>query len=154
MPTRRDARVAALFTMKGFSPDLFVADESSLDVKTVSVTGCWQSWRNKNKPIKSPYFTFSCRSRRVPSKWHKGHLICCVRHCICSRSTIMLWTPVNGTEENTHLTCSNFCSVRERTYSTMGEGERLGLFLTADVEGWGSFEKKKFEKKYYFFLIN
>ena len=40
MPTRRDARVAALFTMKGFTPDLFVADKSSLDVKTVSVTGC------------------------------------------------------------------------------------------------------------------
>ena len=40
MLTRRDARVADLFTMKVFSPDLFVADDSSLDVKTVFVTGC------------------------------------------------------------------------------------------------------------------
>ena len=28
-----------------------------------------------------------------------------------------------------------FVPVRERIYSTMGEGERLGLSLTADVEG-------------------
>ena len=45
-----------------------------------------------------------------------------------------------------------FVPVRERIYSTMGEGERLGLSLTADVEGLGCFEKKKFEKKYYFFF--
>ena len=151
MPTRRDARVAALFTMKGFFPDVFVADESSSDVNTVSVTGCWQSWQYKNKPITSPYFTFACRSWRVPCKLHTGQLTCCVRHSIWSKSTMVLWTPVNGTGGNAFLTCSNFCSVRERTYSMIGEGERLGLSVTADVEGWGCCEKKTSWKKKYFF---